>query len=478
MRQAVRSRLIVGATILILTTLFLITIFFLMNKEIAQQSLDNSNGKYLFTTISTLFGFIAIFLLPFYLNSNFSRELANADNELFFNTALKPAQIIFGKLFTGLTILLLLLSLFMPFMMLSYLLRGLSLPTIFNTIFFISLTSITFQSICLRISKQRLKIIKKKKQHQRGGITAVFFMLPVIFMFFMFIGASRVWRHAFPSIFGSPLRSNTGILVFFIFIILATYFIIAAIATITSERQNRVLPIRIYMTSIIFLVFLPLAIYREIISSDPILQIWYIGTTIMCALFIIGSIDEPHTITTRIRYEIPSGIKLRLLAYPFYSGAQRGVFLSTLIFLISSTIFYVSDIHLSKKEILLTKATIFLFGILFIYLLLGLLIEKIISLFIKRKKDGSNASIFLKVVVFQTILFIIFTNKNENWQKALNYLENNSNYCFTILGIICLVLIAINYSWFLRGITEFIPLPNKQQLKEEHQKLKELKING
>ena len=69
--------------------------------------------------------------MPFYAGLRLSLERNDANIDLLFITTIRPAGIIRGKYFSAMALTLLIFSACMPFMVLTYLLGGVDLPTIF-----------------------------------------------------------------------------------------------------------------------------------------------------------------------------------------------------------------------------------------------------------------------------------------------------------------------------------------------------------
>ena len=69
--------------------------------------------------------------VPAYAAIRLSFERNDANTDLLFVTTITPGKIVRGKYFTAMALTLLIFSAWMPFMILTYLLRGIDLPTIF-----------------------------------------------------------------------------------------------------------------------------------------------------------------------------------------------------------------------------------------------------------------------------------------------------------------------------------------------------------
>ena len=75
--------------------------------------------------------FTCMIFVPLYSGGRMSLERSNADMDLLYVTTLSPGAIVRGKYLTATALTLLIFSASMPFMILTYLLRGIDLPSIF-----------------------------------------------------------------------------------------------------------------------------------------------------------------------------------------------------------------------------------------------------------------------------------------------------------------------------------------------------------
>ena len=95
----------------------------------ADTSIDGGRNVFMFLLgilLITCIGFV-----PLYSGIRLSLERNDANIDLFFVTTITPGAIVRGKYLTAMALTLLIFSACMPFMILTYLLRGIDLPTIF-----------------------------------------------------------------------------------------------------------------------------------------------------------------------------------------------------------------------------------------------------------------------------------------------------------------------------------------------------------
>lgn len=128
-RQFLRSRLLLGVLFLEMCILSVITLFFLL--EANENTSSSSTGRNFFGVLV----FVLLFSLTLGAIEAMNRTRNERDPErhdLLFITALSPAQIVQGKFLAGMSVSILVVSLAAPFIVLSYLMRGVDLPMILS----------------------------------------------------------------------------------------------------------------------------------------------------------------------------------------------------------------------------------------------------------------------------------------------------------------------------------------------------------
>jgi hypothetical protein len=130
LRQAMRNSFLTGSLMFLLVSLFLVWLGILgrQNFLIAEQSETGLQAVRAFLTILTV---ISLFCIPLYTGIRFAAERMTPAGELMFATALPVWRIIRGKFLSAAYIQILFFSVFLPFLAVAGLLRGVDLPTIF-----------------------------------------------------------------------------------------------------------------------------------------------------------------------------------------------------------------------------------------------------------------------------------------------------------------------------------------------------------
>ena len=127
-RQAVQSRWVIAVLMLFL----LIDVFFVGGYlALSPDAATNARGgRTTFATLLVILMGTCLSFVPLYSGIRLSLERNDANIDLLFITTLRPAAIVRGKFLTAMALTLLIFSACMPFMVLTYLLGGVDVPTI------------------------------------------------------------------------------------------------------------------------------------------------------------------------------------------------------------------------------------------------------------------------------------------------------------------------------------------------------------
>ncbi len=128
LRQAVESSFVA----VMLQVYLAIEILAIMLAVLFDQSLKTSlnAGEGVFTTLNAILLGTCLLFVPAYAGIRLAAERADQNVDLMFITTVTPGAVIRGKMLTALAMTLLVFSVCAPFMMMTYLLRGIDIPTI------------------------------------------------------------------------------------------------------------------------------------------------------------------------------------------------------------------------------------------------------------------------------------------------------------------------------------------------------------
>ena len=124
LRQLTRSRTIAGAIIGFFLLQFVVASLAVVGNTDSSGVLDSDCGEVVFGLLAALLAPILAFVVPGNIFSRLVSEHGPGRAELLFATALRPSDLVDGKIRSGLAMLALFLSGALPFLLCSYLLGG------------------------------------------------------------------------------------------------------------------------------------------------------------------------------------------------------------------------------------------------------------------------------------------------------------------------------------------------------------------
>lgn len=129
LRQAVRSRILIGTLMSVLGGLFLVSVFYFVRQDLSSGG--QPLGIPVFRALLMILTAISVLFVPLFIGIRLGFERRQDDLDLMFITALSPVRIVRGKLLCGVYLVAMFFSICSPFMVFTNLLRGVDLPTIF-----------------------------------------------------------------------------------------------------------------------------------------------------------------------------------------------------------------------------------------------------------------------------------------------------------------------------------------------------------
>ena len=336
LRQASQGKFL-AVVLLIFLGIQLLTVGLFLTNESVSWSFDA--GRNIFKTLASMLLVICLILVPGYTGLRLAIERSDANVDLLFITTLRPRSIIWGKFFAALVFTALLYSVCMPFITLTYLLRGIDLPSIFV------LLALNFIVISIAIQCTILL----------GCLPAnrVFKIILGLGWFFLII-AFIPWYIDLTTIIPGVNLLDRGVgsqIGSWKFLAVALGVLITgsacigllaklAIALISPLSANRALPVRIYVTAVWLVTGIGAAIWSVAAGvAAPIGICASVHVLLQCiGLFI--AVSERESLGHRVRQSIPRRRLLRPFAFLFYSGTGGGVAWSSLMMI--STLLFVA----------------------------------------------------------------------------------------------------------------------------------------
>lgn len=279
-----------------------------------------STGPGMFVGYYMILAFPLLVIVPFGAFRSLASEQEDRTYELLCITALRPRQIISGKLGSALLQMLVYLSAISPCLAFTYLLRGISLPTILVVIFWTSLVSLGLSVIGLLLAT-----MSTQRHWQVVASVAMIAGLMILFWIAaMIIVNMVVFDSDFPVNDPEFLVANGMLLTAYV-----TYFVLvflAAAARITFASDNRSTKLRV----VIAVQFMCLAAW-----SAGIIAYWksfdwevlLIGISFMLLhLFVTGALmtGESPELSLRVRRSLPRSFLGRVFLTWFNPGPGTG----------------------------------------------------------------------------------------------------------------------------------------------------------
>lgn len=336
LRQAVRSRFIIGIIMLFLVVQVICTAVALASAAVKMSMVSSplmySVGRTFFGSLFTVLSLATMVMIPLYTAVRFSAEKQQDSVDLLFITTLSRGAIIRGKLASSSVLTLVIFSACLPFMAFSYLLRGIDLPSIFVTLMFTYVITVVINQIAIFFGALPIS---------RGfRIVVGLILLGPCFGGFMTISTmSYAWVQMG---IGSRLADWDfwkGVLLWFGVCGSITLLLnVVSVALITPPTMNRSFPVRLTIAGL-WLAWGLVAVCVSYVNSDPDwLTAWAIPSLIALGFLFIAVISESDQPGNRMLRTIPRRPLLRALAFLFYNGPAGGILVCALLALLTLTV--------------------------------------------------------------------------------------------------------------------------------------------
>ncbi len=340
LRQAVKSRIVI-----VILMVFLVIQLFVMGSYLSVRTVQAEYGQGLwngglevFTVLQWVLLPTLMLIIPAHATVRFAAERSDQNVDLLFISALKPSSIVWGKFFAAIVLAMLILSLVAPFMVFSYLMRGLDIPTILLIlgIDLLGMVSATMAGMFLAAIP--------------GPRPVKFFFALVGFISLAFLTfggfgslSQEILRGNVMEL-GDPLRfaatfGTLGVALLSSTVILYFY----TVAMISPPSCNRDLPVRLAVlgywlvtgAGASYLTWHLLPHGRGMAGVPPLLPMgmWLFLTTAVLCLQLVISICERESWGARVAKTIPANPVLRVGAFLLYTGSAGGILFTLLLML-------------------------------------------------------------------------------------------------------------------------------------------------
>ena len=460
LRQAVQSKFVTGILLLFLFLQVATISFFLIN---AQQNVGRAVGQDTFTTLLLFLLGACIVAIPGYTGFRLASERADAQTDLLFISTITPEKIIRGKFFAAMVLVFLFYSACMPFMALTFFLRGIDLLSLFAILLF----SLIF--VALSVLFEVLLACLPVKYVFRV-ILGVFSILALLWMLGV---AAALASNAVSRGLGQHILNarkfwlDTGPFWLLMFFGMGLFYKMA-VATISPPAANRALPVRRYITVSWAGAFVAMFLAMQLGMHWEYFLGWYAITMLLLGASVLFAVCERDTLGKRLRRTIPEGGFRQLLAFFHFSGAANGILWSTVMAFLSSLAImaihvYSGTGHMSRMgDFIMVMVGIYLY-FLFYACLASFLQRNVFSYSVPRQLTWLFAILLAGIcsTVPYLVASLFFGDNGDLWLMANpfmlgEYRHWKSAFFFSLFA--GLGALAINLPWLAKQWIQFIPL--------------------
>jgi hypothetical protein len=268
--------------------------------------------------LTTCLGFVPLYAC---IRLSFERSKENVD--LYFSTLLTPGAVVRGKYFAAMALTMLIYSACMPFMTLTYLLRGIDLPTIFL---------ILASGFLLCAAANAVGVLAGSVQGSWFQRVQLFVWMLVVVPYLavgMYVWSSKILRSGM----GWALSDWAEIGFYLLLAIMAIGMLhILAIAALSHKASNRMMLVRLYLMAC-WAILGAIAVWiLHQFSSAEILAGWTYGSATVFSIMLEAVLAERDDWSPRVQKHIPRRTWLRIPAFLVFTGSAGGLLWCTLLF--------------------------------------------------------------------------------------------------------------------------------------------------
>lgn len=476
LRQAVQSKFVVSILMLFLVILLTTLLMYVLNTDTIGQVTGN-HGANLFHIFQGMLLTTCMLFVPIYVGGRLAVERASTTSDLLFVSTIRPSSIVWGKLLAGMIVTALIFSACAPFMVVTYLLRGIDPPTILFVIGLDLLVVLAAVQMAILIGAIPISLVFKIILGLFLGVNFIWALGLIAFSLIWEMSrwgiGSRMgeWEFWAP-VLGFVICWLGGVgLVFFL-----------TVSLISSPPSNRAFPLRLYMTCV-WLVSLAVFIYLEsFYGHGEMLFVWAAFASAILLTAMIISVSERDKIGPRLRRSIPNNILLRAPVFPLFSGAASGLCWSISMVVLTLGIAWFSAM-LNTGSRSFTQEGIHMLGAIGItglyllaYAMTAVLLRRWLFRHAAAVASTSAIAIFLIAMgcIVPVILAFVMNPNNwdihGDWWLALNplspifELDNNNRWTalqtrtFFIATAWSIIMVLLNIRWLFGQVTAFRPL--------------------
>jgi hypothetical protein len=322
LRQMVRSRMVaVGLIVYLLAQLGGVSLVLMSSADDGSGGslYGRALGQSVFHMVYFLLSFLLLLCLPLFMGTRIGLERGKEHLDLQYITALKPQQFVDGKVASAVVMTVVFASASLPFLVLSYLLRGVDLFSVLWM--FCGLLLITVCSLYGTLFLGALGVSRTLR---------LFLLLGVIFALLLLLGTVNIGgAGVMSSGVGELFDSWQEVLGWLSALGLAIWGCAlcraVTVAALSPPHANRALPVRRGVTACwLFWALVALLTALETRESTP-LYIWAFMSVLVSAGLLAVSASMPPGYSRRVLSSVSPRLPARVAQYFFYSGAESGM---------------------------------------------------------------------------------------------------------------------------------------------------------
>lgn len=275
-------------------------------------------GREVFSSCLMCLAPILLFIVPMQAFLSMRQEVSGGTTEQLMLTHLSPLRIVTGKLAASFSQFVLFLAVFAPAMALTFLLRGVDVPTIALMLFFAALASLTATTGCIAFAAvSRVKVVSALMQ----------VLAPAALFIATMSGIVGSWE--LPRDIAWLLRSDelwlavTSITAMFCAAI--ALFGIVATTSLAHAYENRSTPYRVFAAAAAVVLFALLAWNVPVGHVDEAMPAAAIGLALGSLPIWLFACCEDAGLSPRLRARAPRTRWLARLLVPWLPGGNRGL---------------------------------------------------------------------------------------------------------------------------------------------------------
>lgn len=317
-RQAVRSRAVVSVLSLFVVVLVIAAMGVLLFSSSSRSAATEGVGWEIFLLFNSILLLLCGVFVPIYVAIRAAGDRSGVAADLLFTTTIRPASVIWGKLAAGMLVTMLLFATATPFVTVSYLLRGIDLPTIAYWLAFDALIIFLAIQVAVFIAVIPTSIVIRVIM---GLVTLIagLWMVSAYFAFVQFMGETSV------SVYDNEDWMIVGTTTS-LFLLGAGLLFVLSVACVSPNASNRAFLPRFYITAAMVLSYAVLLVTTVMLDDIEVMLVWFYGWLYVLLVATLISSGERREPGLRVLQSKLLRWKLtRRIGILFSSGAFAGL---------------------------------------------------------------------------------------------------------------------------------------------------------